>query len=99
MPTVKLIVRCGDGGSYEDCEDIGEVADVLALFGAKPPLERSCRFGFQDHGGYFHMNYISLYRGEWPIPVVAVEDNREITNAELVELNEAIARICKENDV
>lgn len=99
MPTVKLIVRCGDGDEYHDYDDLALVASDLALNGVNPPLERRGRFGVQDQGVYTGNNYISIYRGEWPIPAAAVEDNREITNAELKELNTKIARIYTENGI
>ena len=60
---MKLWMRVGDGGGYEEIESAQEVADALGPLGVGT-VERYGEFGIQGDGFLGPYNYISLYWGD-----------------------------------
>lgn len=84
MTSDVLWLRLGDASDYEAFDDLDCVADLLAEFGIKA-VSRYGLYGVSAPGFEGH-NYISLYWGPNPGDGSA-EASRELTDAELIELN------------
>lgn len=87
MAATFLIVRCGDTDDYHAFDTIEEVAEYLHQCGAEKPYERRRTDGLFDRVYYVGQNYISLYRGNWPITAKNPDPNTEITDQEFETLN------------
>ncbi len=83
---MNFCIRLGDRDDYHNLDDLSEVVEHLRMLNVTTPLIRHSRFGATTDG-YVRNNHISLFWGDHEAQPI-----RELTMAELDEINRRLAR-------
>ena len=88
-----LWIRCGDADNYNEFGiDLAAAAEYLDMLGVTAPLVRCGLYGVSAHAFTGH-NYISLFWGDND-----AQPDRELTDAELAELNDRLVGLSSRVD-
>jgi hypothetical protein len=83
---MNLCLRLGDRDDYHNLDDLYDVVEHLRMHNVTTPLVPYSRYGVTTDG-YMGNNHISLYWGDHEVQPI-----RELTMAELDEINRRLAR-------